>query len=110
MAMISAWAVGSKADSLRLWPRAMILLSDTITAPMGTSPFLRAFLASLSASFMKRVCLSDSFFFPLITNSLISVLFGAPGGSRTPDPQIRSLMLYPAELRAQLFLVQFEYF
>ena len=25
----------------------------------------------------------------------------APGGSRTPDPQVRSLMLYPAELRAQ---------
>jgi hypothetical protein len=26
--------------------------------------------------------------------------FGAPGAIRTPDPQIRSLMLYPAELRA----------
>src|SRR5215468_7629489 len=25
---------------------------------------------------------------------------GAPGEIRTPDPQIRSLMLYPAELRA----------
>jgi hypothetical protein len=25
---------------------------------------------------------------------------GALGGSRTPDPQIRSLMLYPAELQA----------
>ena len=25
---------------------------------------------------------------------------GAPGGIRTPDPQIRSLVLYPAELRA----------
>ena len=25
---------------------------------------------------------------------------GAPGAIRTPDPQIRSLMLYPAELRA----------
>ena len=25
---------------------------------------------------------------------------GAPGGIRTPDPQIRNLMLYPAELRA----------
>ena len=30
------------------------------------------------------------------------VLFGvgAPGEIRTPDPQIRSLVLYPAELRA----------
>ncbi len=26
--------------------------------------------------------------------------FGAPGEVRTPDPQVRSLMLYPAELRA----------
>jgi hypothetical protein len=26
---------------------------------------------------------------------------GAPGGIRTPDPQIRNLMLYPAELRAR---------
>ncbi len=24
---------------------------------------------------------------------------GGPGATRTPDPQIRSLMLYPAELR-----------
>jgi hypothetical protein len=27
---------------------------------------------------------------------------GAPGAIRTPDPQIRSLVLYPAELRVQL--------
>src|SRR5450631_187654 len=27
---------------------------------------------------------------------------GAPGEIRTPDPQIRSLVLYPAELRAQM--------
>ena len=27
-------------------------------------------------------------------------LVGAPGEIRTPDPQIRSLVLYPAELRA----------
>src|SRR5437588_7329385 len=26
--------------------------------------------------------------------------FGAPGGNRTPDPQLRRLMLYPTELRA----------
>ena len=30
-----------------------------------------------------------------------SDIFGALGEIRTPDPQIRSLMLYPAELRAQ---------
>ena len=26
---------------------------------------------------------------------------GAPGEIRTPDPQVRSLVLYPAELRAR---------
>ena len=26
---------------------------------------------------------------------------GAPGGIRTPDTQVRSLVLYPAELRAR---------
>ena len=31
-----------------------------------------------------------------------STLFGAPGRIRTADPQIRSLVLYPAELRARL--------
>src|SRR5579872_4778808 len=30
---------------------------------------------------------------------------GAPGTIRTSDPQIRSLMLYPAELRARFSLV-----
>ena len=29
---------------------------------------------------------------------------GAPGAIRTPGPQIRSLMLYPAELQAQTFI------
>ena len=27
--------------------------------------------------------------------------YGAPGAIRTPDPQIRSLVLYPAELRVR---------
>jgi hypothetical protein len=30
---------------------------------------------------------------------------GAPGTIRTSDPQIRSLMLYPAELRARFSLI-----
>ena len=33
---------------------------------------------------------------PLIFNTL----FGAPGAIRTPDPLVRSQVLYPAELRA----------
>jgi hypothetical protein len=31
---------------------------------------------------------------------LVIWVSGAPGAIRTPDPQIRSLVLYPAELRA----------
>src|SRR5580704_8378721 len=31
----------------------------------------------------------------------LGAILGALGGIRTPDPQIRSLMLYPAELRAR---------
>ena len=36
--------------------------------------------------------------------AMLVVLFanGAPGTIRTSDPQIRSLMLYPAELRARI--------
>jgi hypothetical protein len=32
------------------------------------------------------------------------ILSGAPEEIRTPDPQIRSLVLYPAELRARFSL------
>ena len=32
---------------------------------------------------------------------LSDVLFGTPGPIRTADTQVRSLVLYPAELRAQ---------
>ena len=32
---------------------------------------------------------------------LFCILAGAPGEIRTPDPQVRSLVLYPAELRAR---------
>ena len=31
---------------------------------------------------------------------------GDPGGSRTPNPQIRSLMLYPIELRGRVIAVR----
>jgi hypothetical protein len=30
-----------------------------------------------------------------------TLLVGLPGGDRTPDPQLRRLMLYPTELRAE---------
>lgn len=29
-----------------------------------------------------------------------AVIFGAPGGIRTPDLEVRNLLLYPAELQA----------
>src|SRR5690606_18749383 len=32
----------------------------------------------------------------------LRVINGAPGEIRTPDPQVRSLVLYPAELRARV--------
>ena len=33
-------------------------------------------------------------------NLMSNEISGALGGSRTPDPQVRSLMLYPTELPA----------
>ena len=43
---------------------------------------------------------------PQLPKSLLSLMarsgFGALGEIRTPDPQIRSLVLYPAELRARM--------
>jgi integrase len=38
------------------------------------------------------------------TESRKSLKNGTPGGIRTPDPQVRSLMLYPAELPARILL------
>src|SRR5262249_59041953 len=37
---------------------------------------------------------------PVVDKAQRSGFIGALGGIRTPDPQIRSLVLYPAELRA----------
>ena len=34
-------------------------------------------------------------------SSCLQKVGGAPGEIRTPDPQIRSLVLYPTELRAR---------
>ena len=31
---------------------------------------------------------------------------GTPAGTRTPNPQIRNLMLYPVELRAHKFILR----
>src|SRR3990172_9809725 len=46
---------------------------------------------------------------PSCTNSTIYILQSAficaPRGSRTPNPQIRSLMLYPIELWVQVYTV-----
>ena len=38
---------------------------------------------------------------PNAENAVIPIFAGDPGGSRTPNPQIRSLMLYPVELRGR---------
>ena len=36
------------------------------------------------------------------TSSYLEVLFGEPGGVRTPDPRLRRPVLYPAELLTHL--------
>ena len=38
-----------------------------------------------------------------------NILFGAPGGTRTPGLLIRSQSLYPAELRARCLIVSSEH-
>ena len=35
--------------------------------------------------------------------------FGAPGGTRTPDLQVRSLPFYPAKLQAQIHNILYYY-
>ena len=37
-------------------------------------------------------------------------MIGAPGEIRTPDPLVRSQVLYPAELRAQAIIILEKFF
>src|SRR5450759_2328774 len=60
------------------------------TATPSNSKF---WLSKSSQSLPHDICGEDSF-------SEMLDFIGAPGEIRTPDPQIRSLVLYPAELRA----------
>ena len=66
---------------------------------MGTAP-----VALLGAS--RRVTWTDERGIAgLRTETKIAEILncaGDPGGSRTPNPQIRSLMLYPIELRGRV--------
>ena len=75
---------------------------------------LRAFDRVLSAARMPDVCQSSAAAADRLLRPERTALstagahglgrsgfLGAPGGIRTPDPQIRNLMLYPAELRAR---------
>ncbi len=48
---------------------------------------------------IKKVVVLDNYF--LNSNNII----GVPEGIRTPDPLVRSQILYPAELQAQLMLI-----
>src|SRR5579862_6739558 len=59
------------------------------SAPSGPRPCGTALRASLSAAGI--TCLM---------RAGVLAANGAPGEIRTPDPQVRSLMLYPTELRA----------
>jgi hypothetical protein len=60
--------------------------------PFGSRPFVAAwgiFLCPL------RICKNRA----LIDKNAVSI---APGGTRTPNPQLRRLMLYPIKLQAQV--------
>jgi hypothetical protein len=39
---------------------------------------------------------------------LIQEINGAPGETRTPDPLVRSQMLYPTELRAHAYIIYYQ--
>ena len=41
------------------------------------------------------------FLIPVRLQTVVAGL-GLPGGDRTPDPQLRRLLLYPTELRAEI--------
>lgn len=64
--------------------------------------FLRATLP-LSAGYIRRDKRSESFGHrkDKLKHPYTEVFYGADGRIRTCDPQIRNLMLYPAELRLQ---------
>ena len=49
-----------------------------------------------------RICIVV--FFSLCHIAIFSRIYGAPEKSRTPNLQIRSLALYPIELRALLYI------
>ena len=70
------------------------------------SELLRGFFGTLRANF-GRLCPFRSHIGDPVTKcerkerSYLPEFAGAPEEIRTPDPQIRSLVLYPAELRAR---------
>jgi hypothetical protein len=66
-----------------------------------TDPYVRARAAKMVAEARSRDSLLRRWFGPILRRLRPSLSIGALGEIRTPDPQIRSLMLYPAELRAR---------
>ena len=63
------------------WVEVAVLMNNGLLHPRTISPALT--LQSVNGFDMRKI--QD----------------GAPGETRTPDPQVRSLMLYPTELRAR---------
>ena len=59
--------------------------------------FLSLFALSVKETTLKSLCKQKRFPTGKLKTQIIS---GAPGEIRTPDPLIRSQILYPAELRA----------
>src|SRR3954470_4921379 len=58
-------------------------------------------------SYAHRIQFSDTSDLELVDPAPVPLprlaIFGAPGGSRTPDPRLRRPLLYPTELRAHAY-------
>src|SRR5262245_27867026 len=79
MAIISAWAVGSRSCSRWLWAEAITCSACTITAPTGTSPSAKAASASWYASRMYASCTA-----PTLVNFVLRVV---PAKHQPAQPQ-----------------------
>ena len=81
-------AGGYRRDHLRALARRVEADAEEVRIMGSKSVLLRTLVAASSAKRQVLEC-------PILYRN------GAPEEIRTPDPQIRSLVLYPAELRAR---------
>ena len=84
---------------LTFWLKRFVVLCDRIRAFDRVSHYWHSFLILLCVVCIPECLSGNSRSGRARSRNLRNA--GALGEIRTPDPQIRSLMLYPAELRAQ---------